>query len=39
MDRIGTSIEPDELVEFDRKERRAGTDAQLNNALEFLQNG
>ena len=35
----GTPIEPDELVEFDWKERRAGTDAQLNRALGFLQNG
>jgi C-terminal processing protease CtpA/Prc len=34
-----TPIEPDELVEFDWKERRAGTDAQLNRALGFLQNG
>jgi C-terminal processing protease CtpA/Prc len=35
----GTPIEPDELVEFDWKERRAGTDAQLNRALGFLQSG
>lgn len=35
----GTPIEPDELVEFDWKERRAGADAQLNRALGFLQSG
>lgn len=35
----GTPIEPDELVKFDWRERRAGMDAQLNSALEFLQSG
>jgi len=35
----GTPIEPDELVEFDWKERRGGTDTQLNRATKFLETG
>jgi carboxyl-terminal processing protease len=33
----GTPIEPDQHVEFDWRERRAGVDAQLNRAIEFLR--
>jgi C-terminal processing protease CtpA/Prc len=35
----GTPIEPDELVEFDWRERRSGVDAQLNRAIESLRSG
>ena len=35
----GTPIEPDELVRFDWKERRGGTDSQLKRAIELLENG
>jgi hypothetical protein len=35
----GTPIEPDELVEFDWRERRGGVDTQLNRAIESLTNG
>jgi carboxyl-terminal processing protease len=32
----GTPIEPDKRVEFDWRERRGGTDVQLNSAIELL---
>jgi C-terminal processing protease CtpA/Prc len=35
----GTPIEPDELVQFDWKERRGGNDAQLKRAIELLESG
>jgi carboxyl-terminal processing protease len=35
----GTPIEPDQLVEFDWRERRGGTDAQLEKAIQFLESG
>ncbi len=35
----GTPIEPDKRVEFDWRERRSGTDAQLNSAIELLESG
>ena len=35
----GTPIEPDELVEFNWRERRGGADAQLKKAIESLRNG
>jgi carboxyl-terminal processing protease len=35
----GSPIEPDELVEFDWRERRSGIDAQLKRAIEFLHGG
>jgi carboxyl-terminal processing protease len=35
----GTPIGPDKHVEFDWKERRGGTDAQLNRAIQFLESG
>ena len=34
----GTPIEPDELVEFDWRERRLGQDRQLDFAIESLRN-
>jgi hypothetical protein len=35
----GTPIEPDELVEFNWRERRGGVDSQLNRAVASLKNG
>ena len=33
----GTPIEPDKRVDFDWRDRRSGTDAQLNSAIELLE--
>ena len=33
----GTPIAPDELAEFDWRERRGGTDVQLKHTIEFLR--
>ena len=34
----GTPIEPDQLVEFNWRERRDGVDAQLKSAIALLEN-
>jgi C-terminal processing protease CtpA/Prc len=33
----GTPIEPDELIEFHWHKRRAGTDSQLDHAIESIR--
>ena len=35
----GPPIEPDQVVEFDWKERRNGADVQLKRAIEILEVG
>jgi C-terminal processing protease CtpA/Prc len=35
----GTPIEPDQVVEFDWRERRNGADVQLKRAIEILEVG
>lgn len=35
----GTPIEPDKHIDFDWRDRRSGTDVQLNSAIELLESG